>query len=281
MSTHEATTEPTPCPSCGAPLAGAYCHRCGERRRDPADLTLRAFARASFSAIVDLDSRLWRTFRALVASPGRLTREWAEGRRRPWLAPIRVFLIANVIYFVAQSITDFNTFTTPLEIHLSATAHSEVARDFVRGRMADREEDYNLFRARFDDASRTQAKSLVILMVPMLAAVIALLQWRGRRPVAIHLVFALHALAFVMLLGSALDPLMLGLASVVRVVANDALISVAYILAIWAWLGFGFRGAYGNRPWVALALGALAVLAFAAILSVYRFLLFFTVFYTV
>jgi len=35
---------PHRCVSCGEGLLGTWCHACGEKRRDPRDLTLRAFA---------------------------------------------------------------------------------------------------------------------------------------------------------------------------------------------------------------------------------------------
>jgi hypothetical protein len=41
---------------------------------------------------------LWRTLRLLFVRPGRLSLEYAAGRRRPYINPFRVLLIAIVVY---------------------------------------------------------------------------------------------------------------------------------------------------------------------------------------
>ena len=75
--------------TCGAALHGPFCHACGERVLDPADLRLPAFLRHVAEGAFDLDSRLWRTFRELFRRPGLLTAEFMAGRRRPYLHPLQ------------------------------------------------------------------------------------------------------------------------------------------------------------------------------------------------
>jgi hypothetical protein len=61
---------------------------------------------------------------------------------------------------------------------------------------------------RFDRTSTTQAKSLVIVMVPVFALLVAPLEWRRRTHVVQDVVFALHAMAvmLVAMIGAALVP---------------------------------------------------------------------------
>lgn len=269
------------CPSCGTTLRGPYCHVCGEHRRTSDDLSLRAFAADSVREVFDADSRLWRSLRALVADPGRLTREWAAGRRRPWISPLRLFLIINIVYFLSQSITGFNTFTTPLELHLTGMPHAALARTMVRERMADTEEDYNLFRARFDAAAETHAKTLVVVLVPFFALAVALLEVRRRRPLAVHLVFALHAIAFVMLLAAVLDPVTVQLMRRLPALFGEVQVSLIYGALFAANLFLAFRGLDRSGAPAAAVRAVLGTAALVLLLSLYRLFLFFTVFYTV
>lgn len=269
------------CVSCDAPLHGAWCHACGERVRSTDDLSLRRFASDTLHTVFDTDSRLWRTLRTLVTDPGRLTRDWADGRRRRWIAPLRLFLLINILYFLSESVTRYNTFTTPLEVHLGGMPHRDVARRMVRERMANRLEDYNLFRARFDDAARTHAKSLVIVIVPFFALVVAGLELRRRRPLAVHLVFALHAIAFLLLMAAVLDPITIGIDRLSPTMVTEGRISLFYGLLFGLNLYLAFRGLSGYSAAGAGLRAAVCIAGAMVLIYLYRFFLFFTVFWTV
>ena len=87
------------CLNCGVPLAGAYCAQCGQRDIPPypsvRDLVIDAFWELS-----GWDGRFASTVRALVRRPGMLTREFLEGRRARYLSPLRLYLMASLVYFV-------------------------------------------------------------------------------------------------------------------------------------------------------------------------------------
>ena len=72
------------CVSCNALLSGPYCSRCGERTLEPEALTLRHFLVHTVAhELLNVDGALWRTLRLLFVHPGRLSLEYAAGRRRP------------------------------------------------------------------------------------------------------------------------------------------------------------------------------------------------------
>lgn len=86
------------CRNCEAPLFGPYCARCGQQVRGSARslLTLLFDAR---DALIHLDSRLWRTLRALLLRPGRLTAEYFAERRAHYLPPFRLYLVVSLAFF--------------------------------------------------------------------------------------------------------------------------------------------------------------------------------------
>ena len=159
--------------------------------------------------------------------------------------------------------------------------HRDIARRLVRERMADRGEDYNLFRARFDDATGTHAKSLVIVIVPFFALVVAGLELRRRRPFAVHLVFALHAIAFLLLMAAVLDPVTVGIHRLSPAILTEGRISMFYGLLFGLNLFLAFRGLSGHSIAGAGLRAAICIAGALVLLYLYRFFLFFTVFWTV
>src|SRR5690606_1405494 len=102
MATSEA------CANCDAPMTGEYCAARGQRRFRPGQRRFAHLVSEGVSAITDLDGRLWISLRALMLRPGRIARDWIDGRRAYWISPLRLFLLANLIYFLAPVVTDLN-----------------------------------------------------------------------------------------------------------------------------------------------------------------------------
>ena len=95
------------CANCGAPLSGEYCVACGQRH-EPHLHSVRHFASEAFESITHADSRLWRTLGYLLVKPGRLTREFFEGRRVRYLPPFRLYLVISVLFFLVAGLPDPN-----------------------------------------------------------------------------------------------------------------------------------------------------------------------------
>ena len=95
------------CANCGAPLADKYCAACGQRH-EPHVHTVGHFAGEAFESITHADSRLWRTLGYLLARPGRLTREFFEGKRARYLPPFRLYLVISLLFFLIAGLPDPN-----------------------------------------------------------------------------------------------------------------------------------------------------------------------------
>lgn len=87
------------CANCGATLMGPVCHACGQH----ADLYKRPVWRLIADSVSDmfaLDGRVVRTLVALMAFPGRVTRDYLKGRRGRYIPPFRLYLIASLAFFL-------------------------------------------------------------------------------------------------------------------------------------------------------------------------------------
>jgi uncharacterized protein DUF3667 len=92
------------CPNCLAELVGEYCAACGERRVRPEDLSAARLAHDVVDQVASfrLKFTTLRTLRALL-TPGLLTAEFVAGRRRPYLNPLKLYLVCAALFFLAGS----------------------------------------------------------------------------------------------------------------------------------------------------------------------------------
>jgi hypothetical protein len=95
-----ATPAPRTCQNCGTPLAGEYCHACGQPIKGmirPLSSMLHDVA----DTVLNIDSRIFRTLAPLYFRPGYLTCEYFAGRRVRYVTPFRLYFFLSVIAFFA------------------------------------------------------------------------------------------------------------------------------------------------------------------------------------
>ena len=276
--------EPWTCPSCRRAIATPYCPTCGERRRDPRDLTLRGLLHQALEAITNIDGRVLRSFRCLLVSPGSLTVAFVEGRRKPFLGPVALFLVANVVFFGAESMTQGLVFSTPLSSHLNDQPWSPLAHRLVTARLAAAATSLASFAPRFDAAIALHARSMILLMALAFAPLPALAFRRRGRPFAAHVVFSLHLYAFTLLILSIGTPvpnvpvLFGGVRSTSRLL--DGVLSISLLIACAIYLYAAIGAVYGGGRMARIVSTIVLTGAVAAIVLAYRFVLFFITLYT-
>ncbi|MBT8335019.1 MAG: DUF3667 domain-containing protein, partial [Gemmatimonadetes bacterium] len=115
---------------------------------------------------MSLEGRWLRSLALLVVDTGRLSRAWLTGRRQRFLRPFSLFLLVNLIFFVAPPMTDFDL---ALSDHLGQPVYGDWATEQVRGQLEEEGVQFEALQERYAGASSNVAKSLVVLHVPVLA----------------------------------------------------------------------------------------------------------------
>lgn len=273
------------CQTCGAAASSAYCGACGERRLSSRDLGVVALLGQVFESITNVDGRAFRTFRALFLQPGELTLAFLEGRRKQYIAPFQVFLIANVAFFFLQSLLGFQVLSNTFESHVEKQVYSPRALAIATERLEKVGITREAYEPVFDSAVDVNAKALVVLFVPPCALLAWLISLGRGRPGGVHWVFALHFVAFWLLLLSALAPLIalsVGTALKLAGLSDKSLDPVASWLlmglsAVWVYRAFGrvYGGGIARR-----VLGAALIAFVIPVIRVYRFAVFLITLYT-
>jgi hypothetical protein len=276
------------CPNCGDESDGRFCSNCGEKRLASEDYSLRRFLGEAFHILTSFESNLFRSFATLFARPGKLTAEYFKGRRKSYLKPLQLFIFCNLIFFFAEALTGSSTLTTHLSTHISHLPHSTIARRMVESELQARKLTYENYRSRFDAAIEGQAKTLVIVTVPLYALVLQVFYWRARRYYVEHLVFSLHFFAFLLLLIAAMNSALFIAARVPHLfglnlwlLQSDNFVTFLMLSLCAVYLLVALRRAYGQGKLIT-ALKCLALaLCVLGVIQIYRFILFFTTFYTI
>jgi hypothetical protein len=194
------------CPSCGGGLVGDYCHGCGEKRTGARDLTLRHFLRDAAQELTSLDSKLFRTLRALLFKPGLLTAEWVAGRRVPYLKPLNLCLGVLALNLFLLSLHRPPT-TYSMAFLLANDAGGEVAK-FLDKWAARRNTSREAIVERINERWRGYGgmPPLQIFNAFLFALLLALVHLFSKRHFVEHLVFSLHFVSFSLLTSALLWP---------------------------------------------------------------------------
>jgi hypothetical protein len=273
----DAVDTPAVCASCGRPLAGEnYCSSCGEEVLDARKLTLRYFlTHTVLHEILSFDGKIWRTLKLLLFRPGFLALEYAAGRRRPYVGPVRVLLVAIIAYVLAtQSGTSFTLNIGPLKLNVAPPPTSPgrsieatleqadrfgiLERMFTErfGPVANASDE---IRTRFNRSLDGFATPLSFTTVLLVAFVLHACLYRRRPLLVEHVVFSMHFFSFV-LLGLLLPSLAL------RLRAYYVALPLLLFVNVWqfVYLAVAVRRFYlsaGQSPLLAwTASGAAAVL---------------------
>jgi hypothetical protein len=90
----------THCENCGAQLAGHYCAQCGQ----PAIDYRRSFGHVLLDVLnefLNWDSKFFGTLALLIIRPWQLTNEFVSGKRVRHVHPLRLYLLASILFFFA------------------------------------------------------------------------------------------------------------------------------------------------------------------------------------
>jgi uncharacterized membrane protein len=131
------------CMNCGTGLQGPFCHYCGQ----PDKNFLRFFPvlmRELLEDFLDFDSRFMRTIKPLLFRPGKLTRDYLDGKRFRYVPPLRLYIFSSLIFFFLATILATNS----IQIHTETDEEGET----IKSIQIETEDQEKLDREKLDQA---------------------------------------------------------------------------------------------------------------------------------
>jgi hypothetical protein len=257
------------CLNCGEPLSGPFCSRCGQRAI-PAYPTLRELVGDAWQELSGYDGRVVRTFRHLMRRPGALTLEVLEGHRARYVSPVRVYLVASLIYFLVSAASPNLTKPSAPERSSSKVnidlANPEAALGkFTPEQRAEMQKSIEgtpwwvrpALRSAVADPAAFQRRLLqnlpraLFALVPVFAAILAL--FYRRRPFSQHLIFALHLHAVIFLAATVGDA-----ADFTRSESVEEVVSLVALVYLTVYVLRAFKTVYRER-WRSIVLKSAGV----------------------
>jgi hypothetical protein len=117
------------CSDCGAAATGKFCSECGQPTH--VHRSLLHLGEEMLHGVLHFDARIWRTLPLLAINPGRLTREWVQGKRTRYVSPLAMFLFSVFLMFFVFSFSGAlePKITTPLPERIAgATSELDASR---------------------------------------------------------------------------------------------------------------------------------------------------------
>lgn len=96
----------TECLNCGHPLSltDKFCPDCSQANSTK-KLSIKDFIDEFFASLISYDSKLLKTLSALLLRPGKITRDYINGKRVSYTNPFRFLLSLAIIYFLMINFT--------------------------------------------------------------------------------------------------------------------------------------------------------------------------------
>ncbi|MDB4965275.1 MAG: hypothetical protein JWN44_964 [Myxococcales bacterium] len=260
---------PSPhCLNCGKEVQGRFCPECGQENTDY-KVSIGRLLGDLFEELFQLESRLWRSLWDLVRHPGHLTREYNAGRRVRYTSPLRLYLLASVVYFFAIAVLPPRADDTTLRADFDQQEVNDMPPPTTAVGRRIRERLGLLGKLDKKETSRraremivTYTPRVMAILVPLFALLVQMLFWRHL--FVEHLVFALHSHAltfFLMALAAparsgSLDALAILLGGVWTFIALHGVYEQSWLRVLWKTLILAFL--YSMLVAVGIAGGMLA-----------------------
>lgn len=108
--------ETSRCANCSASLSpnANYCHQCGQRSQEVA-WRFRNFVQDFFEQYLAFDSKIVHTLKPFFLRPGRLTKDYIQGKRAQYVHPVRLYLFTSIVFFFLLSMMGDN-FESPAKM---------------------------------------------------------------------------------------------------------------------------------------------------------------------
>lgn len=206
------------CPNCNTVADGNYCPQCGQETHLHKD-TFWGLLSHFVAHYFHYDSKFWKTLKALVFHPGKLTLEYRAKHRMRYIPPISLYIFVSVFFFliyslhipkmmgkhvktaaadtlVQQNTSEDEDETTENEAAINELTNVKTHYNFIDGlinTIARQAKTVNKSPEAFKESYAHSIPKIFFLMIPLLALLLKICFLRNKEHYYVdHAVFALH-----------------------------------------------------------------------------------------
>jgi hypothetical protein len=198
------------------------------------------------------------------------------------MRPFSLFVLLNVAFFFVQPYTGLLRYSYEMY-----TSSNDGLAAMAKAKQEALGVSPVVFAQRMDDELRDEKKSLLLVAVPLFAAVLLLLYAGSTRVYVEHLVFSVHSYAFFLFYFAAFSTFGWAVLSLlykaspitrpsIRFLSGEAGIMLTLAIALVPYLTFGLRRFYGSSMLSSVARAFVLFVTFQVLILVFRNVLFHT-----
>jgi hypothetical protein len=95
------------CNNCGSQTLGSYCNNCGQRTSVD-KVTFSEIFQDVINTMFSIDAPLWVTIKSLVVNPGKLFRDFLNGKRKTYYKPVPFFILTTIIFVLVKALLNYD-----------------------------------------------------------------------------------------------------------------------------------------------------------------------------
>lgn len=209
------------CRNCKTELIGEYCHNCGQSFFSGSERTVSEIVYSAVDTVFAWDNKIFTTLKYLVFYPGKLTKEFFEGRIIQYVFPAKLFWFIIILFFAILNIGDeMNDSSTNsgknIEVNIGAKKKADatispqtdisqknekdIEKDLLAKKKEVSSEKENVISSQIKQNLVGYIPYVVFLLVPFFALLLFMLFHKRKKYYANHMIFALHFHSFVFIL---------------------------------------------------------------------------------
>lgn len=213
------------CLNCGESLTGPHCASCGQAA-STGRLQVREILGDAVAHLFNLDSKVPRTVVGLTLDPGRVVREYVDGRRATYVSPLRYCLIAVAVMVLVYVSLDINVVNVTM---ISTSPDVEV------------QEQVDEIRLEIIRVINARLNLVIFLALPVLGLAVRWLFRKSGRNYAECMAYVLYVMGQVLALGIPFGLL--------HPVAAKASIGLRVLLQV-GYLTWAATAFFGRKWWI-------------------------------
>ncbi|MBA2745233.1 MAG: DUF3667 domain-containing protein [Flavisolibacter sp.] len=269
------------CKNCGNNFTGNYCNNCGEKLHLEKDKKISLIIGDAFHFITHFEGNFFNTLKAVITRPGKLSRDYCNGKRKSYFKPISFFLMLVILYLLFPLFEGLNM---KLTYHAKHNAYGGYATRKIEQLLESRGWTEAYLTDIFQSKGEKTSKFLLFIVLPVMACFSYLLAIRKRRFYFDHFIFSTEVISVFIFWGFLLLPVLLLMTRAVGInpFSGEDQVALTILSVFFVYLTLAGRRFFGFTWWYALFYALLFSFIFVIFLEmVYKFLLFFIVIHLV
>jgi hypothetical protein len=194
-----------------------------------------------------------------MLKPGKLTKEYLNGKRLKFMRPFQLFVVANLLFFILMPGSDI--FRIPSQYYFKQRNVQEKVEIISKNKEISIKE----LAVKYNDTSLSWSKTGLVLVIPFIGILMFLINFQKKYYFGKHIIFATHFMSFFLIYLS-----LLGFFNDFIYTINPENLEAPIIIAILIYTSWSIKVFYQDNMWFAVLKGGMSSFLIVMILVLYR-----------